>query len=377
MKYLLTHGHLIIDNQREYIDGALLIEDQIIKEVYPQSSKLDISDENNVIDLKGSIVMPGFFDTHTHGIMGISFDDANKSDLDKATLEYGKSGTTSLITSLSYDCPIEKYDDMFKLYNEYQSEDIRFVGIHMEGPFLSGKHSGAGNPDTFLKPSIEKLKEWLSLTNKIKQMTIAYELDGAKEVGKYLHDNDIRVMCGHSDALLSDLDENVDGFTHLYNAMRSFHHRDMTLVNCAFMNKWYCELIADGNHVNKDVLKLTINNIDKDKIILVSDSSIARGLPDGEYTFLSKHCTKNGTKFLTDDGHFAGSVVSINDEIKVLYELGVNYTDLLAYSSLNAFKLYGLDSRFGTLEKGKYADIVIMDDSLNIKQVYSKGKFLY
>ena len=377
MKYLLTHGHLIIDNQREYIDGALLIEDQIIKEVYPQSSKLDISDEKNVIDLKGSIVMPGFFDTHTHGIMGISFDDANKSDLDKATLEYGKSGTTSLITSLSYDCPIEKYDDMFKLYNEYQSEDIRFVGIHMEGPFLSGKHSGAGNPDTFLKPSIEKLKEWLSLTNKIKQMTIAYELDGAKEVGKYLHDNDIRVMCGHSDALLSDLDENVDGFTHLYNAMRSFHHRDMTLVNCAFMNKWYCELIADGNHVNKDVLKLTINNIDKDKIILVSDSSTARGLPDGEYTFLSKHCTKNGTKFLTDDGHFAGSVVSINDEIKVLYELGVNYTDLLAYSSLNAFKLYGLDSRFGTLEKGKYADIVIMDDSLNIKQVYSKGKFLY
>ena len=207
-------------------------------------------------------------------------------------------------------------------------------------------------------------------------MTIAYELDGAKKIGAMLKEAGVKVMCGHSDAVYEDLDENVDGFTHLFNAMRSFHHRDITLVNCAFMNKRNVELIADGNHVKRNVLKLVLNNIDKDKLMLVSDSSIARNLEDGEYMFLSKPCTKKGTTFITHDGHFAGSVVSINDEMKVLYELGAKYTDLLLYSSLNAFRFYGLDKRFGTIEKGKYADLMIMDEDLNIKDVCLKGGLL-
>lgn len=376
MKYLLKHGHLIIDNKHEYIDGALLIEDEIIKDVYPQSNKLDDIEDCEVIDLNSNIVMPGFFDTHTHGIDGISFDSANKEQMDKVSLEFAKNGTTSFLATLSYDCSIDGYNKQLETYEDYESDDVRFVGLHLEGPFLSPKHLGMANKDRFIKPDIKIVEDFLNKSSKIKQMTIAYELDGAKQIGKLLHENNIKVMCGHSDAVYEDLDENVDGFTHLYNAMRGLHHRDKTLVNCAFMNKWYCELIADGNHINEDVLKLTLNNIDSDKIILISDSSIARNLPDGEYEFLSKKCIKKGTTFKTLEGSFAGSVVSINDEIKVLYELGIKYTDLLAYSSLNAFKFYGLDSRFGTLQKGKYADIVIMDDNLNIMRVYAKGKFI-
>ena len=205
-------------------------------------------------------------------------------------------------------------------------------------------------------------------------MTIAYELEGAKRLGEMLHKRGIKVMCGHSDAVLEDLDENVEGFTHLFNAMRSLHHRDITLVNCAFMNRWQVELIGDGNHIKENVLRLVLDHIDRHRIMLVSDSSIARGLADGEYVFLSKPCTKKGTTFISHDGHFAGSVVSINDEMKVLYGLGAKYTDLLLYSSYNAFKFYGLDKRFGTVEKGKYADLVVMDDELNVKDVYIRGE---
>lgn len=376
MKYLLKHGHLIIDGKREFLDGALFIKDEVIEDVFPQSNKINDSEDCEVIDLDGALVMPGFFDTHTHGIDGISFDNANKVDLDKAALEFAQTGSTSFLVTLSYDCPIEEYSNRFELLNNYESKDSRFLGVHLEGPFLSTKHLGVGNPDKFMKPDINLVKDILNKSNNLKQMTIAYELDGAKQIGQLLKDNDVKVMCGHSDAVYEDLDENVDGFTHLFNAMRGLHHRDTTLVNCAFMNKWNIELIADGNHVHKDVLKLVINNIDRDRIMLVTDSSSARNLKDGEYEFLSKQCIKKGTTFITVDGHFAGSVVAINDEMKVLYELGAKYTDLLLYSSLNAFKFYGLDSRFGTLEKGKYADIVIMDDEFNIKKVYSKGKFV-
>lgn len=378
MKYLLTHGHLIIDGNREYLDGAILINEGIIEDVFPQSNKLDnICEEYKQIDLQGKIVMPGFFDTHTHGISQMGFDDATIDDLDKMSYEYAKDGTTSFLSTLSYDLNPDDFNNQLELFENYTGKYAQYEGIHLEGPFLSKKHLGIGNPDHFLMPDEEIVKGFLNKTSRLKQMTIAYELDGAKQIGKLLHENGVKVMCGHSDAVYEDLDENVDGFTHLFNAMRGLHHRDKTLVNCAFMNKWNVEVIGDGNHVDRNVLKLILNNIDKDKIMLVSDSSTAKNLEDGEYIFMSKKCIKKGTVFKTIDNHFAGSVVSINDEMKVLYELGAKYTDLLLYSGLNAYKFYGLDKRLGTIEKGKYSNLVIMDDDLNIKNVMVKGAFIY
>ncbi|MDO4198070.1 MAG: N-acetylglucosamine-6-phosphate deacetylase [Erysipelotrichaceae bacterium] len=377
MKYLFTHGHIIVDPYREYMDGAILVEDERIIDVFPQSNKVKETEDVKIIDLKGSLVMPGNFDTHTHGIKGISFDTADREKMDEASLEMAKSGTTSFLSSISYDVSPDLFKERFSLFNTYEGKYARYEGIHMEGPYLSKKHLGIGNPEKFLMPDINVVKDILENTDKLRQMTIAYELDGAKDIGKLLKENNVKVMCGHSDAVLGDLDENVDGFTHLFNAMRGLHHRDITLVNCAFMNRWMCEIITDGNHIDRNVLKLVLNNIDRDKLMIVSDSSIARGLPDGEYFFMSRNCIKKGTSIITDDGHYAGSVVSINDEMKVLRELGTSYTDLLCYSSYNAFRFYGLDSQYGTIEKGKYADMVIMDDDLNIRNVYVKGNFIY
>ncbi len=374
MKYLFTHAHLIVDGEREFFDASLLVEDERILEVY-DSSDVFLSDVKT-IDLKGLIVMPGSFDTHTHGINNINFDNAPIEEMDKASYLFAKEGTTSFIPSISYDCSLEEYVERSGFYNEYTGKYCRFQGFHIEGPFLSKKHLGVADPDKLLLPDMNMVGSILNTTDKLKQMTVAIELEGSKELCAYLKENDVRVMAGHSDALESDIDENVSGFTHLFNAMRGLHHRDRTLVNAAFTNRYYCELIADGNHVDRGVLELVIHNIDRNRIVLVSDSSTARGLPDGEYEFISKKCTKKGTKFISHDGHYAGSVVSINDEMKVLKELGASYKDLLLYSSLNAFRLYGLDKEYGTIEKDKYADFIIMDDNLNIKLVYVQGKFI-
>lgn len=378
MKYIFTHAHLIIDGHKEYIDGSILVDNEHIVDVYPHSNKIDTDiSEYQVIDCSGLIIMPGFFDSHTHGIDNMSFDFATKEEMDKISYEFALDGTTSFLASLSYDCPLADFDERFNTLNDYEGKYSRFIGLHLEGPFLSTKHLGVGNPEKFIKPDINLMKEFLSKTDRIKQVTIAYELEGAKEIGKLLKENNIKVMCGHSDALIDDLDENVDGFTHLFNAMRGLHHRDITLVNASFMNKWNVELIADGNHIEKNVLKLVINNIDRNRIMLVTDSSTARNLKDGEHMFMSKKCFKEGTTFKTFDGHFAGSVVSINDEMRVLKNLGAKYTDLLLYSSLNAYKFYGLDKTFGSLIKGKSSDIVIMDEDFNIKNVLSKGQLMY
>ncbi|MCR4633802.1 MAG: N-acetylglucosamine-6-phosphate deacetylase [Erysipelotrichaceae bacterium] len=378
MALLLDHCHAVIDPWREYLDASVYIEEGIIKEVFPQTDKIKRDLENvQRIDLGGSVVMPGSFDTHTHGILGMNFDEVSKEEMEKISYEFAKSGTTSFLASLSYDLDAEGMLKQLKRFEDYQSSHARFEGFHLEGPFLSPEHLGVGDPAKFRKVDLETLRSFLNASSKIRQMTVAYELDGAKEAGVLLKEKGVKVMCGHSAAVLEDLDENVDGFTHLFNAMRGLHHRDITLVNCAFMNKWQIELIADGNHVKENVLRLVLHNIDREKIMLVSDSSIARGLPDGDYMFLSKPCTKKGTTFISYDGHFAGSVVSINDEMKVLYRLGAKYTDLLAYSSYNPFVFYGLSKRFGSIEKGKYADLLIMNEDLNIKDVCLKGEFLH
>ncbi len=378
MPILLEHGHLIVDGNREYLDGAVLIENETIKEVYPQTSRIKtLPEECTRIDLGGYLLMPGFFDSHSHGIAGMSFDDADKEDMDRISYEFSKGGTTSFLASLSYALDVEGFKRQLCRFEDEKGNFARFEGFHLEGPFLSKKHIGVGDGSQFIEPDLPLTEDLLSCSSRIRQMTIAYEQKGAKQIGKFLHEKGIRVMCGHSDAVIEDLDENVDGFTHLFNAMRGLHHRDITLVNCAFMNRWPFELIADGNHVKKNVLKLLVNNVDRNLIMLVSDSSIARGLPDGEYEFMSMRCIKKGTTFITDDGHFAGSVVSINDEMKLLYALGVKYTDLLLYASLNPFRFYGLDHHFGTIEKGKAADLVVMDDDLNVKGVYIRGEALY
>lgn len=376
MKYLLNHGHLIIDGSIQYVDGSILVEDEKILEVYPQASKAKIEDDYKVIELNGNIVMPGFFDTHCHGTHLINYDKATPEQMDEASEYNAKSGTTSFIPSISYDLSKEELLNQVSVLDKCFGKYARIQGIHLEGPFLSKKHLGVGDAKKFQSPDSEYVKDLLKASSRIKQMTIAIEEQGAKDCAKLLKENGVKVMVGHSDALMSDLNEDVDGFTHLFNAMRGLHHRDLSLVNAAFTNNYYVEVITDGHHVDKNVLKLTYSNIDRNKLIAISDASIAQGLPDGEYTFISNKCIKQGTVFKTMSGKHAGSVVTINDEIKILKEIGFDYNDILLFSSLNAYRLYGLDNLYGTITKGKYSDLVIMDENLDVKNVLVRGKFI-
>ena len=375
MKLALIHGHLVVDGNREYLDGTVLVEDERIVDVYPFSNKVktDLS-EYEVIDLKGSIVMPGFFDTHIHGIGGYDFSKSKARDFNEISHKLALGGTTSFFTSL---CPDENIYSTLEEFNSTNDEYARFMGIHLEGPFINGDYAGVYNKRFIINPSINEANKYLSLSNNLRSITMAYEIDGAKDVGKYLRDRGIRIMLGHSGALISDLNDEYDGYTHLYNAMRPFHHRELSLVNDAFSSGKYVEIIGDGVHIDRSVLKFTLDNIDPERVILVSDSNQARMLNDGEYEFLGQKCHKEGNVMRREDGKLAGSVVSINDEMKILHKLGVSYTDLLRYSSLNAYRLYGLDRQFGSIVKGKYSDLCIMDENLNVLFTIVRGKKVY
>ena len=374
MRLLLKHAHLIVDGNKEYLDGAILINGEYIEDVFANSNKIQNIDAKEV-DVKGMIIMPGFFDTHSHGINAIDYLDLKGNDLDKASLAYAKKGTTSFFSTV-YASPY--LESALTNLNNLDTKYSRCLGVHLEGPFLSEKKLGASKKEDLLTPTIEYTKKLLCLNNNLKQMTIAPENEGAIDVMNFLKENGIKVMLGHSGVTNYTLD-NYDGFTHLYNAMSSFSHRNKGLVNTAFEREdKYVELIGDGIHVDEEVLKITLKLLRRDRIMLISDSTLAAGLKDGEYNFNNAVCVKEGNRFMRkSDRTLSGSASCILDEIKVMKNIGASYTDILLMSSLNAYRFYGLDKLYGTLNKGQYADLVLLDENLNLICTFVRGKMIY
>jgi len=330
MKYIFDHAHLIIDGSKEYLDASLLVNDLYIEDVYPNANSLNVDkNEYQYIDCKGNIIMPGFFDSHCNGVDSLSFSSNidNLEAIDYALLRKG---------AVSYLMSIKEYERIVKL-DSYKSNLINNMGVHMDGPFTNAEYK-----DKVKQISDANLKKYLDSCKNIKQISLAYELDGAKDIGKLCHLNGIKVMCGYSDAVASDLDEELDGISNLFNYMKQLHPKYQTLANCAFSNKYQVELIGSIKNVEMNILKLVLNSIDRNKLMLVS----------------------------------ADSDISILEQIKQLFDLGAKYTDLVLYSSLNAYKFYGLDKLYGSLVKGKCADIVILDKAFNVKNVLVKGKLL-
>ena len=377
-RILFTHAHLVVDGNKEYLDGALLVNGETIEDVFVDSSNIKKElGEYEEVNLQGKIVMPGFFDTHTHGVYGVEFNKASKDDINKASEVYAKHGTTSFFTTLTNNDTLK---DELVLLSDVDGDNARLLGIHLEGPFISRQSKGVLEDKYIYDPSKEKLEEILDCSNKIKQMTVAPELNNVEEVIDELNKRNIRPMFGHSKATSKDTDgKDFRGFTHLFNAMSGFNHRDLGLVNVAFNdNDKYAELICDSHHVDVSVLKIAMKCLRRDRIIMISDSIAMAGTEDGEFIFENELCYKEGTLSIRKkDRRIAGSAGFISDGIKVMASAGASLTDLLLMTSLNAYRHYNLDQRFGSLVKGKYADIVILDNDLNVVETFVRGKMIH
>lgn len=377
-RILFTHAHLVVDGNKEYLDGALLVNGETIEDVFVDSSNIKKElGEYEEVNLQGKIVMPGFFDTHTHGVYGVEFNKASKDDINKASEVYAKHGATSFFTTLTNNDTLK---DELVLLSDVDGDNARLLGIHLEGPFISRQSKGVLEDKYIYNPSKEKLEEILDCSNKIKQMTVAPELNNVEEVIDELNKRNIRPMFGHSKATSKDTDgKDFGGFTHLFNAMSGFNHRDLGLVNVAFNdNDKYAELICDSHHVDVSVLKIAMKCLRRDRIIMISDSIAMAGIEDGEFIFENELCYKEGTLSIRKkDGRIAGSAGFISDGIKVMASAGASLTDLLLMTSLNAYRHYNLDQRFGSLVKGKYADIVILDNDLNVVETFVRGKMIH
>ncbi len=365
----------------------LVCEDGIITDIAKKAPK----NADKVIDLNGNYISAGFMDIHVHGGGGYDFNDASKEAIIGASKEHLKHGTTAIMPTV-VACSTAELDKCINVYDSFTSDEIlpNFLGLHLEGPYISPNQAGAIDPDYLKIPKREEYLKLLDSTDSIKRMTVAPELDGAMELGRELESRGILASVGHSDAEFEDVEKATkNGFknvTHLYSAMSMVHrknaYRKLGVLESAFLlDNLTVEIIADGCHLPIELINLIIKVKGTDNVCLITDAMRGAGMLNGTETVLGslengrKVIIKDDVAFMPDMSCFAGSVCTTDRCVRTLYK----NTDLPLYEivkmiTYNPAKVLGVQEKYGNIEKGKVADLVVFDDDITVKDVYIGGK---
>ncbi len=348
-------------------------------------SDVNLSADMKTFDLKGKTVSPGFIDLLVHGGGGMGFADDSDESIKIISDFFFSHGTTGMLASLfSKKIDLLKKDvDRIATYSEMHP-DSNIWGIHMEGPFINPKIKGAHKIEYLWEPNVDSWNELNeSARGSIKIMTIAPELKGNIDVIRAAASQGVVPSIGHTLALYDDIEKAIDNgaahVTHMFNAMRSFHHREAGIMVAALLrNELKVELIADGIHVDPIVMKLLHNIKGSGGIILVTDAIRACGMPDGDYHFMDQKIIVKEKKAFLEDGTLAGSTLTMEDAVRNMVKLvGVPITDAIRMASLNGAKVLGLEHQKGILAVGKDADLVVMDDDFNVHATIYEGNVKY
>ncbi|HHY43113.1 MAG: N-acetylglucosamine-6-phosphate deacetylase [Firmicutes bacterium] len=366
----------------------LAVEKNKISHIEP-SGILDTKGFDEIIDAKGNYLSPGFIDIHTHAIYGFDTMDATCEAIEAMASFHIKNGVTGFLattmTSSAEDMEkaiknaasyISRQRERHLTLDTSGSSPAEVLGIYLEGPYFSEAKKGAQSPKYLKNPDIDQIKRFIQLSdNSIKVVALAPELPGATDAISFLRAQDITVSAGHTDATFDTarkaFDCGVTQVTHIFNAMRGFNHREPGISGAALIDeRVYCEMICDGIHLHPGAMKLVVKAKGKDKVILISDSMMAAGLSDGEYTLGGQKVFVKGSEARLSDGTLAGSTLTLNRAIyNMVHMVGVSLPDAVQMATLNPARAIGIDNKKGSIEIGKEADLVIFDDQLNILNV--------
>lgn len=333
-------------------------------------------------------IIPGIFDTHNHGTCG--FDPANGEHLGKDAAKQqirwylkglASQGVTSIFPTVMECAALE---NVAEVAEEKEVIGAEILGIHSEGPWLNRvgeKGIRTGWPEISVdkaKEMVESAKGWLKL------VAIAPEIPGAYEVIDYFLSQGITVAAAHSDnkykQAMEAYDRGVSVATHLGNVMTDIHHRDVGGIGAGLLNdKVTCEMICDGMHNCNEMLQIYLKVKDHSKLEMISDCTPLSGAPVGTYNAygMTVNVTPEGF-LLTDTGRLMGSSQPVIYGIRNLVtNLGVSLEECLKMACLNPAIKYGFADRKGTIEVGKDADFVVIDDDFKAVDTYSRGKCVY
>ncbi|MCI7575062.1 MAG: N-acetylglucosamine-6-phosphate deacetylase [Clostridiales bacterium] len=336
-----------------------------------------------VFDASGMKLVPGFIDTHTHGAVGVDVNGATAEDLEKISCFMASRGTTAWQCSILTDTreQTEWCIGEFKRHEKMEQNGADLVGIHLEGPFLAKEYKGAMPEHLLKKNDLELVRHYQTLAEgKINYITISPELEGVQEMIPALVEMGIVVGIGHSgatyDQAMGAIGLGATVGTHVGNAMRLFHQHEPAIFGAIMESDVYCETICDGRHLVPGSVRMYCKCKGLDRIVAITDSIMAAGLPDGNYHLgVNDVVVVDGDAKLASNGTRAGSTLTQDVALKNMRRwLPYSLEEILPTLSENPAKEMGLWDRKGSLETGKNADVVLLDDNDNVIHVFARGK---
>ena len=385
----MAKGDILFKNGAVVLPDTVLFKSDVLvkqSEIAEVGPDLRTPRGAKVIDATGHHIAPGFIDLHVHGGVGQMFEFADADGYAKIAENLARSGTTGFLATIAV-LPHEDTLDAIKVAREFAcAGGAKLLGIHLEGPYLNPEMAGAQLVSAMRRPSIEELEEYREAAGDLlKIMTLAPELDGGLELVSALRGHGIVAAAGHSNATFDEIKEAVQaGLTHIshtFNALRPLHHREPGAVGAALaMDLLTTELICDGHHVHPAAVNIVMRCKPHDKIILVSDSVAALGLPEGDHDFLGiPVLVKDGAVRLKNSDNLAGSVLTLDVAVKNVFDWfgDIALREIFMMASLNPAKTIGIDDTKGQIGVGKNADIVLIDEQFNVGLTMVEGRIVY
>jgi N-acetylglucosamine-6-phosphate deacetylase len=375
---MLLQNAKIILSQGKTLQGSVLVEQGFITQILPDTKAENLK-STQVFDLNGANLQAGFVDIHNHGAVGVDVNTGNVEDLRKVSEFLASRGITTWLPTLvpdsdeNYRKAINAIDELMEMQNDEPIAQV--LGVHYEGVFANEKMCGALRPQFFKTYKngdeigrIPKLKN----PDAIHLTTLAPEIEGGIELVKELKRQNWIISIGHTKADIATLESAFEAganhVTHLFNAMTGVHHREIGVAGWALTkDEISCEIIADGIHIAPPMLKFAHKNKPTGKLALVSDSIAPTGLGDGDFEMWNEKISVVDGKTRNARGSIAGSVITMLDAVKMMRSLGFSESEVSRMASANPARILGIEKTHGSIEVGKRADLIALDDAGNVK----------
>lgn len=375
---------LLFTNGRVYRDGQFRREDVLVED--GKLSFPGIPPEGcRVVDLKGAMLVPGFLDLHTHGGDNVDVNAATAEDFAQISRFFARNGTTGWLCSILTDTEEQTLWSIGQA-REAMAAPIagaRLLGIHLEGPFLSPEYKGAMPEHLLRKGDAALFRRYQQAAGgTVRYLTVAPEVEGVVDMLREIS-GEVAVAIGHSGAdyetAIRAIDAGARACTHTFNAMGLFHQHRPSIMGAVLERPVYCEAICDGRHLHPGTVRMLLACKGWDRVAAVTDSIQAAGLPDGRYKLgVNDVVVEDGDAKLASNGVRAGSTLTTGQALKNLAAFtGQPVERVLPLLTLNPARLIGMEERKGSIAPGKDADLVVLDDQLNVKQTYVSGVCVY
>lgn len=367
----------------KFSNQTILTKDDRIESIDPAMPEA-VTESDDILDASDCYVIPGLTDVHFHGCVNHDFCDADFEGVHTMAQYELQNGVTTICPAtmtLGADTLSAICKNGAAYHNANPEDGAELIGINLEGPFIAMSKKGAQNPAFVQKANPELLKHLQEdAEGLVRLVTIAPEEEGALDCIRKCS-SEYHFSLGHTasdyDTACKAFQAGADHVTHLYNAMPPFVHRAPGVIGAAFdAPQTKVELICDGIHIHPSVIRAIFQLFGDDRVVLISDSMMATGMPDGDYSLGGLPTKLVGHKVTLEDGTIAGSATNLMDCMRNVVSFGVPLESAIKAAAWNPVNSIGMTKDYGSIETGKKANLVILDKNLQIRHIIHDGRLV-